>query len=132
MTSGWVGVDLDGTLAHWDEASSATGEIGPPIPRMVNRVIGWLKSGRDVRIVTARVGPLGRENVPMDDPWHPENQRAKIEAWCLQHFRQVLPLTCQKDYLMLELWDDRCVQVVPNTGMTVLEHALQTRDHGTQ
>jgi len=53
MSNGWIGVDLDGTLAvHmgvWD------GSIGPPIYPMVDRVRRWIKEGREVRIITARV-----------------------------------------------------------------------------
>ncbi len=51
---GWYGVDLDGTLAHYDGWMGPT-EIGPPISKMVHRVRRWLAEGRDVRIFTARV-----------------------------------------------------------------------------
>ncbi len=39
-----------------------------------------------------------------------------IQAWCLEHVGEVLPVTPAKDYDMVELWDDRAVQVIPNTG----------------
>lgn len=42
--------------------------------------------------------------------------RAHIERWCLEHIGIVLPVTNVKDYGMIELWDDRAVQVIPNTG----------------
>lgn len=29
----------------------------------------------------------------------------------------VIPVVCRKDYAMVELWDDRAVQVIPNTGL---------------
>jgi hypothetical protein len=45
--------------------------------------------------------------------------RAHIEMWCLRHIGVVLPITNQKDYGMIELWDDRCVQVITNTGRRV-------------
>ena len=32
---------------------------------------------------------------------------------------QVLPVTNVKDLAMAELWDDRCIQVVANTGERV-------------
>ena len=51
--SGWIGVDLDGTLAKygiWD------GSIGEPIPLMVERVKIWIALGVEVKIFTARVG----------------------------------------------------------------------------
>ena len=52
MTRGWIGVDLDGTLATHDGKRSQ--RIGAPIPAMVERVKMWLREGREVRIVTAR------------------------------------------------------------------------------
>jgi hypothetical protein len=39
-----------------------------------------------------------------------------IDAWCLEHLGRTLEVTAIKDYGMLQLWDDRCVQVIPNTG----------------
>lgn len=102
--SGWIGVDLDGTLAVYDEWRGVE-HIGEPIPAMVERVKYWLESGIDVRIFTARVYGDGRA-----DALRP------IEAWCAEHIGVVLPVTCQKDYGMVQLWDDRCVPVIPNTG----------------
>ena len=39
-----------------------------------------------------------------------------IDRWCLKHLGEALPITCIKDMRMTELWDDRAIQVVPNTG----------------
>jgi hypothetical protein len=44
-----------------------------------------------------------------------------IDAWCLQHIGQILPVTNVKDFAMAELWDDRAVQVRINTGEPVGE-----------
>lgn len=110
--SGWIGVDLDGTLAHY--TGHHHDEIGAPVGPMVDRVKAWLAEGVEVRIFTARVA----------DPQFYAGVHAKVEAWCLQHIGQILPVTCSKDYGMIELWDDRCVQVVPNTGKPVLESVV--------
>ena len=48
---GWIGVDLDGTLAVYYDWEI----IGDPIPLMVERVQQWLKEGKHVKIFTARV-----------------------------------------------------------------------------
>lgn len=41
----FIAVDLDGTLAHWDDVWKGPGYIGEPIPKMVNNgeemVKGW-------------------------------------------------------------------------------------------
>lgn len=104
--SGWIGVDLDGTLAHYDGWVSET-HIGEPVPKMVERVKAWLAAGVCVCIVTARVSGEDRDPCEIADV---------IAAWCLEHIGQVLPITNKKDYGMVELWDDRAVQVIPNTG----------------
>ncbi len=105
MSAGWIGVDLDGTLATYGTWQGPT-HVGEPVGPMVDRVKRWLAEGRDVRIFTARVGVRRGPDVV-----------AAIEDWCLEHLGRVLPITATKDYDMVELWDDRCVQVVPNTGM---------------
>lgn len=104
--TGWIGVDLDGTLAEYDGWKGVE-HIGQPVPAMVGRVLKWLAEGREVRIMTARVsGPLESAAAAL----------APIQAWCAEHIGVVLPVTNVKDYAMIELWDDRAVQVVPNTG----------------
>ncbi len=104
---GWIGVDLDGTLAHYTGWNG--GAIGAPIPAMVERVKLLLdQSDYKVKIFTARVhGSTGEELEKIVQP---------IVKWCLEHLGQALDITCVKDMRMIELWDDRCVQVEPNTG----------------
>jgi hypothetical protein len=111
MSNGWIGVDLDGTLAEYSGWKGAE-HIGAPIPLMVQRITKWLAQGIEVRIFTARVFAGGRVN-------HEELQTVvtAIEKWCSEHIGIVLPITCTKDYGMVELWDDRAVQVIPNTGV---------------
>lgn len=108
--NGWIGVDLDGTLAHYDGWHGPT-HIGEPVPLMLERVKAWLAAGRDVRIFTARVcsRPMTEHLLIV----------AAINEWCRTHLGQVLQITCAKDLSMVELWDDRAVQVEPNTGRRV-------------
>lgn len=108
--NGWIGVDLDGTLAEYNGWVGPT-HIGAPIPKMVARVKAWLAEGRDVKIFTARVYPGGRVSQAELDAVH----RA-ISVWCDAHLGRAIPITYCKDYGMVELWDDRAVQIVPNTG----------------
>lgn len=101
--NGWIGVDLDGTLAVYD-GWKGPDHIGEPIPKMVERVRLWVSEGRQVKIFTARVASdLPESYVP-------------ITNWMLEVFGFPLPITCKKDYGMIELWDDRAVQLIPNTG----------------
>lgn len=101
--AGWIGVDLDGTLAEY-QGWVGVGHIGPPIRLMVARVKDWLEQGWDVRIFTARAA----ERNP--------TELLAIEEWCREHIGRALPVTATKDYQMVELWDDRAVGVEHNTG----------------
>jgi len=103
---GWVGCDLDGTLAEYTGWKGAS-HIGAPIKPMQMRVLRWLTAGKKVKIFTARA--------TKESPDYEENIKA-IKAWCLDHLGQELEITNQKDFAMVELWDDRAVQIIPNTG----------------
>ena len=105
---GWYGVDLDGCLAKYDYWRGSL-HIGKPIPKMVNRIKNWRRKGIEVRIFTARVHLA-----------EPEDIKA-IQDWCKKHIGEALPVTNCKDYGMRELWDDRVVQVMFNTGETLAE-----------
>lgn len=59
----------------------------------------------EVRIFTARASVA--EHIP------------PVEQWLEKHGLGGLQVTNQKDYKMLQLWDDRCVQVIPNSGELV-------------
>jgi hypothetical protein len=106
-SQGWIGVDLDGTLARY-EGWSGVEHIGEPIAPMVARVRQWIAEGRDVRIFTARIASRNAQELyaAID----------AIEKWCARHIGTVLPITNIKDFAMTQLWDDRAVQVVPNEG----------------
>lgn len=105
--SGWIGVDLDGTLAVYPGTYDKFHNIGAPIPLMVKRVREWVSQGKDVRIMTARAAS--------SDP----EVTKEVVAWCKEHIGHELPVTCRKDFGMVELWDDRAIQVIPNTGERV-------------
>lgn len=116
---GWIGVDLDGTLALYDGWQGEK-HIGRPIPLMIERVKRWLEQGIEVRIVTARVCrvdfPDGQEEYAV--------ALAAIEAWCKEHVGVVLKVTHKKDFQMRELWDDRCVTVEKNTGRKLTRRSV--------
>lgn len=113
MTKGWIGVDLDGTLAHYDGWQGIE-HIGEPIPKMMARVRRWLREGREVRIFTARCHEPAA--VPHIEAWlhHHNLHRNTSEAEAVQKFP--LQVTNVKDFAMDELWDDRVVRVEANTG----------------
>jgi len=103
---GWIGVDLDGTLAKYSGWSE---DIGEPIPKMIQRVKRWLAEGKEVRILSARgsVQPNKFE------------QLMKIYSWVEEHIGEPLEVTDKKDPAMLRLYDDRVRQIEEGTGELV-------------
>lgn len=108
---GWIGVDLDGTLAMYDGWKGPE-HIGDPIPMMADRVRLWIADGREVRIFTARASSA--------------EQTVHVHNWLKQHGFPDLIVTNEKDFGMIELWDDRCVQVQANTGQRVQDFWAHT------
>ena len=105
MTKNWIGVDLDGTLAYYD-GWKGKDHIGQPIQIMVERVKKWLMEGKRVKIFTARAATP--EYIP------------PVRNWLKSIGLGELEITNVKDFDMIELWDDRCVQVKTNTGIPVI------------
>ena len=141
---GWYGFDLDGTLAKYD-GWKGIDHIGEPVKPMVDLIRKMHAEGRIVKILTARVAP--RANVEYKDrekcappdyvmeadrsdyviPWA-ENMYLSLDKWgarefvidwCLKNLGFLPEVTHEKDHLMLELYDDRVKQVVPNKGLLV-------------
>lgn len=110
--SGWIGIDLDGTLAVYTGWKGAT-DIGEPIAPMVEAVKEHMKMGREIRIFTARVshdGSLARRKDAIE-------AEIAIDSWCRKVFGTTFKVTNVKDYGMVALYDDRCIQVHTNTGI---------------
>ncbi len=114
-SNGWIGIDLDGTLAHY-EGWQGEFHIGDPIPVMHARVKQMLIDGHDVRIFTARVAQDETGEIA-----------EAIREWCRTHFGRNLPVTCRKDFQCVAIYDDRAKQVVMNTGKTLEEENTELR-----
>lgn len=121
----WIGVDFDKTLAVYNKWEGV-GVLGEPIIPMVNRVKNWLAEGKKVKIFTARVSHDGTAHRCGEALV----SRIAIEDWCEKHIGQKLEVTCYKDFGMVELWDDRAVQVIPNTGETIEEYYSRRLESG--
>lgn len=109
---GWIGVDLDGTVARYESGDYAKYgglHIGEPIPEMVTKIHQWNKDGYEVKLVTARAlqGPEVLE---------------AIREWCRVHIGYTLTITNEKDRHMICLYDDRARHVQKNTGKVCCEH----------
>lgn len=94
---GWLGVDLDGTLAKSYDGEFSPDNIGDPNPPVLRKVKRWLSDGRDVRVFTARAADA--KNIPA------------VEAWCEKHLGRKLPVTNEKDPSCRAILDDRARMV---------------------
>lgn len=103
---GWIGVDLDGTLAQYDGWKGPE-HVGEPVPAILAKVRQWMAEGRIVKIFTARA-------------CKPDEVKY-VRAWLQKHGLGKLEVTNVKDFGMQVLYDDRAVQVEPNTGRIVGE-----------
>jgi hypothetical protein len=101
---GWIGVDLDGTVAEY-HGWRGIENIGKPIPKMVNRIQKWISEGKIVKIFTARASGENKDLAILF-----------IKIWCKENIGSDLEVVCEKDYQMVELWDDRAIGVEHNTG----------------
>ncbi|MDX9786780.1 MAG: hypothetical protein RBT11_08385 [Desulfobacterales bacterium] len=101
---GWIGMDLDGTLARTDPLSGIS-KIGDPVPKMVNLATRLINEGNRVKIFTARA--FDADQVAMIHNWLKENGLPELEV------------TNIKDFEMIRLYDDRAIQVITNTGELV-------------
>ena len=106
----WFGFDLDGTLAEYN-GWKGIDHIGNPIKGTVGYAKSLHDSGRQVKIFTARVAESDQEKRAI--------AREHIEKWCEKNLGFVPEVTNVKDKLMETCFDDRSIQVIPNTGIPV-------------
>jgi hypothetical protein len=137
---GWYGFDLDGTLAKYD-GWKGIDHIGEPVKLMVDLMKRMHDEGKVVKIMTARVAPRRLEDgtvgeqftwltrEPSSDPSAKYTATQYIQDWCeeVAQLGFVPEIVYQKDHLMLELYDDRVKQVVPNEGWLVEDIAKSKR-----
>lgn len=151
---GWYGFDLDGTLAKYD-GWKGLDNIGEPIKPMVDLIKQMQAEGKTVKILTARVAPrlCSETHATGCKCGHCEEEASKppvmqeqylaelgkdgmtvkrrasdyIRYWCADNLGFIPEIVYQKDHLMLELYDDRVKQVVPNAGWLVEDIAASKR-----
>ena len=137
---GWYGFDLDGTLAKYN-GWKGIDHIGEPVKPMVELMKRMHDEGKIVKIMTARVAPRKLEDGtvgeqftwltprPSSDPDARYTATQYILDWCeeVAHLGFVPEVVYQKDHLMIELYDDRVKQVVPNEGWLVEDIAMSKR-----
>lgn len=100
-----IAVDLDGTLAEY-HGWKGVEHIGKPVPAMVEKVKQAVSEGKEVWIYTARVS----------DPAESDLADMAIRKWCDHYNIPIVDITATKHKFFKEFWDDRAVQVMPNTG----------------
>lgn len=111
-TTPWIGVDLDGTLAKFSSWRGIS-HIGKPIPEMMARVRRWREEGIKVKIFTARAAH--EEYLPPIRKWLKKQKLADME------------ITNELDPYVIEVWDDRAIQVITNTAQIYRHPSVTAR-----
>jgi hypothetical protein len=101
MNKQWLGVDLDGTLAYYAKWSGIE-HIGEPISNIKELLLVLHSKGVNIKIFTARIAEKGAIKY--------------IKQWLKNNDFPNWEITNIKDMHCVEIWDDRCVQVIRNTG----------------
>ena len=101
----WIGIDLDGTLAYYDDVWRGIEHIGEPIKPMIEFVKDLVSQGKKIKIFTARA--KNKDTIPYIQKWLKKNNLPEFEV------------TNEKDFGMIMLYDDRCHQVITNSGEIV-------------
>lgn len=108
----WIGVDFDGTLAEHPKGEFKKKDLKPIAP-MVSRVKRWMKDGKDVHILTARVSPESFSKKKV------KKQRKVIRKWCKKHLGRKLPVTSEKNQALSAIYDNIAYHVVKDKGHVV-------------
>lgn len=134
---GWIGFDLDGTLAKYD-GWHGIDHIGEPVKPMVELIQKLHYQGRRVKILTARIAPRSLEDgtvgeqyitVPNGDGGACRQYASQyIRDWCHFNLGFVPEIVYAKDHLMIDLYDDRVKQVEPNTGLVIEDELRRCRE----
>lgn len=103
------GVDLDGTLAEYTTWKGSD-HVGKVIPKMLERVKGWIDEGIDVVIFTARADDP--DNIPAIADWLEENGIGGLD------------ITNIKSHNISRIYDDRAIQVKRNEGDLIGDESL--------
>ena len=112
----WYGFDVDGTIA---DNSKHSWLIDTPIKPMVNLMKRLHREGKEVRILSGRLGDF-----PSDEAI-PQSVKDNIWEWCDKNLGFRPALTGRKDSMMEVLYDDRARQVICNKGVDIGELARQ-------
>jgi hypothetical protein len=103
------GVDLDGTLAEYN-GWKGIDHVGKAIPKMLDRVKGWISEGIEIIIFTARADDP--DSIPAIVDWLEENGIGGLE------------ITNIKTHNISRIYDDRAIQVKRNDGDLIGDESL--------
>jgi len=92
-------------LAYYDGVWRGIEHIGEPIKPMIKFAKYLVSQGKKIKIFTARA--KNRDTISYIHKWLKENGLPEFEV------------TNEKDFGMIMLYDDRCKQVVTNSGKII-------------
>ena len=111
LPPGWVGFDLDGTIAQYT-GYKGWQHIGEPIPSMINFIKKLRSMGIPCKILTSRAAAESRAV----DGLTFEQVEQVVQDWTEKYIGERLPVVSEKGCSMIVLFDDSVVQINKNTG----------------
>ena len=111
MPEGWVGFDLDGTIAQYT-TFQGWDHIGPPVPGFVNLIKKLRAFGIPCKILTARASAESRA---LNDITFEQVEKV-VQDWTEKYIGERLPVVTEKSASMICFFDDSAVQVNKNMG----------------
>lgn len=111
----WIGFDFDGTIAHTVDGKFNPKSIGSPVPKMIDLLKQNIHEGKEVKIFSARVSTNGT----IRSIYNALLSRYYINKWSKKYIGRKIDIVCQKDFLMVKLYDDLAIRVIKNTGEIV-------------
>ena len=109
-------IDLDGTTAMYSGWKGKKTPIGAPIPKMVEKIKGFLAAGDKVVIFTARAKT--------------STDVQEVKKWLKDNDLPDFEVTNVKRPEFSDIIDDKAIEVVANTGETARDLRVEPLDIG--
>ncbi len=97
----WIAVGLEGTLSRAEGHPEFV--LGEPIQPMISRVHSWLRAGVEVRVLTELADDF--------------MGGIQVRYWLDSHGLGDVGITSTLDKDMQQLWDNRAIRTLRNTGI---------------
>jgi hypothetical protein len=112
----WIGFDFDSTLAMYHDHPE---KLGKPISGVIKIAKSYIKRGITCKVFTARAKDASSAQIK------------RIQDWTQKYLGKRLAVINEKDPFMIALYDDKAIQVEPNSGKVLGKEPKFLKAFGT-